>query len=64
MTEDRKINYKKAGLAPYSTTYDQTREELEELCEVPGDQGCADQLKSAALDGQLLKNDTFLKNEK
>jgi hypothetical protein len=40
---------------------DVTAEELEELCEAPGDKGCADQLRSAVQNGQLLKSTDFLK---
>lgn len=39
---------------------DVTVEELAELCEAPGDLGCADQFKAAATDRQALNNKEFL----
>ncbi|MBE3588193.1 MAG: hypothetical protein IMW93_06520 [Thermoanaerobacteraceae bacterium] len=35
-------------------------EELAELCEAPGDPGCAGQLEAAARDRQMLNNNDFL----
>ncbi|SFR01063.1 hypothetical protein [Desulfoscipio geothermicus] len=60
-SELRKVTAGKLRTFDAEDLRDVTTEELEELCEAPGDQGCADQLKAAAEDRQMLKTTDFFK---